>query len=149
MMSWFLRSAKIFTLVLLGGASAFGQQAAPGTASQPAPNQMQPQAPAPATGIPNPAGSNVPGNNGLAQPALLTPIYGVQGVLAETVDGTTLAAQSVDQKFNPASSIKLATTLVALQTFGPNHRFLTSVWAAGTIDKTTGTLNGDLIISGR
>jgi D-alanyl-D-alanine carboxypeptidase/D-alanyl-D-alanine-endopeptidase (penicillin-binding protein 4) len=86
---------------------------------------------------------------GLAQPAYLTPISGLQGVLAETLEGTTLAAQSVDDRFNPASSVKLATALVALQTFGPDHRFVTSVWASGTIDRSTGTLTGDLIVTGR
>ncbi len=144
----FIKSVKIFTFVLLGCAFAFGQQATP-----PVPPSISSQTPkqqtAQATDVPNVAVANLPGSNGLAQPAYLTPIYGLQGVLAETVEGATVAAQSVDERFNPASSIKLATTLVALQSFGPEYRFLTSVWAAGTIDKTTGTLNGDLIISGR
>ncbi len=39
--------------------------------------------------------------------------------------------------------------MAALKTFGPEHRFLTSVWASGKIDQATGTLNGDLIIAGR
>ena len=148
-MCFFIKSAKIFTLVLIGGVFAFGQQAPPVSSSQSAPNQVQPQIAAPATGFSTPAGATLPVNIGLAQPAYLTPIYGLQGVLAETVDGATIAAQAVDEKFNPASSIKLATTLVALQSFGPEHRFLTSVWAAGTIDKTNGTLTGNLIVSGR
>jgi len=84
-----------------------------------------------------------------AQPAYLTQIHGLQGVLAETLDGSTVAAQAVDEKFNPASSIKLATALAALRTFGPEHRFLTSVWASGKIDQATSTLNGDLIVAGR
>jgi len=79
----------------------------------------------------------------------LTPIHGYQGVLAETLDGTTIAAQAVEEKFNPASAIKLGTALAALRNFGPNHRFLTAVWANGPIDRATGTLNGDLVISGR
>ena len=146
-MGLFIRSAKIFTLVLLGGVLGFGQQT-----QQPSPpqsNQIQPQATAPAITLSNAAGTNLPASNGLAQPAFLTPIYGLQGVLAETVEGSTVAAQSIDEKFNPASSVKLATALAALQTFGPEHRFLTSVWSAGTIDKTNGTLTGDLIITGR
>jgi serine-type D-Ala-D-Ala carboxypeptidase/endopeptidase (penicillin-binding protein 4) len=79
----------------------------------------------------------------------LTPIHGVQGVLAQTLEGTTVAAQAIDERFNPASSIKLATALVALQSFGPDHRFLTSVWANGDFDRTNQTVNGDLVISGR
>ena len=85
----------------------------------------------------------------VAQPAYLTPIAGYQGVLAETLDGATIAAQAADDKFNPASSVKLATTLVALQTLGPDHKFVTGVWATGPIDKTTGTLTGDLVVTGR
>lgn len=97
-----------------------------------------------------PANASVaPSAPGIAIPESLTPIHGYQGVLAETVEGTTIAAQSVEDKFNPASAIKLGTALAALRNLGPNHRFLTSVWAAGTIDRATGTLNGDLVISGR
>ncbi|MDX6383037.1 MAG: hypothetical protein QOK48_610 [Blastocatellia bacterium] len=142
-----VRSAKILALVLLGGAivpAAFGQQPGNRSTSQSAPNQVSAQVAAPVTTV-----TNNNGNNGLLQPAIATPIYGLQGVLAETVEGATLAAQSVDARFNPASSIKLATTLVALQNYGPDHRFLTSVWTAGTIDKSTGTVTGDLVVSGR
>lgn len=120
----FIKSATILTFVFCATTVAFSQPAA----------QVEP---------------NLRGTQGLAQPSYLTQIYGLQGVLAETVDGATLAAQSVDEKFNPASSIKLATALVALQTFGPEHRFLTSVWATGNIDKSNGTLTGDLVITGR
>lgn len=85
----------------------------------------------------------------VAYPSYLTPVAGFQGVLAETVDGATVASQSVDDKFNPASAVKLATALVALQTFGPDHRFVTGIWRAGQVDPATGTLNGDLVITGR
>src|SRR6266403_1542160 len=85
----------------------------------------------------------------VARPGYLTPIAGYQGVLAETLDGATVAAQAAEEKFNPASSVKLATTLVALQTLGPDHKFVTGVWAAGPIDKSTGTLTGDLVVTGR
>ncbi|HYT49477.1 MAG TPA: D-alanyl-D-alanine carboxypeptidase [Pyrinomonadaceae bacterium] len=85
----------------------------------------------------------------VAQPAYLTPIAGIQGVLAETLDGSTVASQAADEKFNPASSVKLATALVALQNFGPDHRFVTGLWNTGSIDKASSTLNGDLIVTGR
>jgi D-alanyl-D-alanine carboxypeptidase/D-alanyl-D-alanine-endopeptidase (penicillin-binding protein 4) len=58
-------------------------------------------------------------------------------------------SESVDQPFNPASAVKLATALTAIRTFGIDHRFTTGVWTTGTFDKTTGTITGDLIISGR
>ncbi|HEY0080381.1 MAG TPA: D-alanyl-D-alanine carboxypeptidase [Pyrinomonadaceae bacterium] len=77
------------------------------------------------------------------------PLFLRQGVLVETLDGKILLEQGADQGFNPASAIKLGTALVALRTFGPEHRFATAVWTTGTFDATTSTVNGDLIISGR
>src|SRR4029453_6924620 len=59
------------------------------------------------------------------------PLYGYQGVLVETLNGKNVASQSVDQLFNPASTVKLATALIALQTLGPDHRFSTGVWTDG------------------
>lgn len=75
-------------------------------------------------------------------------VHGFQGVLVETLDGKTVAEQAADENFNPASAIKLATALVALRTFGPQHRFTTGIWTTGTFDKATGTLDGNLYISG-
>jgi D-alanyl-D-alanine carboxypeptidase/D-alanyl-D-alanine-endopeptidase (penicillin-binding protein 4) len=76
-------------------------------------------------------------------------IYGLQGVLVETLDGATVSTQAADEPFNPASALKLATALIALRTLGPDHRFSTGVWTDGSLDKTTGTLNGNLYVSGR
>jgi D-alanyl-D-alanine carboxypeptidase/D-alanyl-D-alanine-endopeptidase (penicillin-binding protein 4) len=70
-------------------------------------------------------------------------------VLVETVDGKVISSQSENELFNPASTLKLATALVALQTFGPSHRFATGVWSDGTFDKATGVLDGNLYVSGR
>jgi D-alanyl-D-alanine carboxypeptidase/D-alanyl-D-alanine-endopeptidase (penicillin-binding protein 4) len=72
-----------------------------------------------------------------------------EGVLIETLSGRTLLAQNVDQLYNPASAVKLATALAALRTFGPAHRFDTAIWSTGNFDKASGTLTGDLIVSGR
>src|SRR5216684_4140367 len=120
--------------MLLAIVFAFGQQPAPTSVLRPGLNPAEPAASDARTS---------------AQPAYLTQIHGLQGVLAETLDGSTVAAQAVDEKFNPASSIKLATALAALKTYGPEHRFLTSLWASGKIDQATGMLNGDLIVAGR
>ena len=76
-------------------------------------------------------------------------IYGLQGVLIETTDGKVVASQAADQRFNPASSIKLATALIALRNFGPNHRFTTGFWTDGSFDTATGTLQGNLYVAGR
>ena len=77
------------------------------------------------------------------------PVYGLQGVLIETLDGKIVSAQAVDQTFNPASSIKLATALVALRNFGPNHRFSTGFWTDGSLDKVSGQIIGNLYVTGR
>lgn len=133
------KSVLIIALVAGGAMMSFAQQPAPVTP----PEQNASQAP-PATPSQTPVDARQ-----LAQPAYLTPIAGYQGVLVETVEGSTVASQAADEKFNPASSVKLATTLVALQSFGPDHRFLTGLWSAGTVDKSTGTLAGDLVVTGR
>jgi D-alanyl-D-alanine carboxypeptidase/D-alanyl-D-alanine-endopeptidase (penicillin-binding protein 4) len=82
-------------------------------------------------------------------PETARPLYGVQGVLIETLDGTVVSSQNENEQFNPASTMKLATALVALRTFGPEHRFATGVWSDGTLDKANGVINGNLYISGR
>ena len=65
-----------------------------------------------------PANASVaPTAQAIALEESLTPIQGYQGVLAETLDGTTIAAQAIENKFNPASAIKLGTALAALQKF--------------------------------
>jgi D-alanyl-D-alanine carboxypeptidase/D-alanyl-D-alanine-endopeptidase (penicillin-binding protein 4) len=77
------------------------------------------------------------------------PLYGLQGVLIETLDGKVVSAQAENEQFNPASTLKLATALMALRTLGPDHRFATGVWSDGVLDKSTGVLSGNLYISGR
>lgn len=82
-------------------------------------------------------------------PQIEDPTIGHQGVLVETLEGQTVREQAVDTAFNPASAVKLATALAALRTFGPKHRFATTFWITGSFDKTTGTVTGDLVVSGR
>lgn len=84
-----------------------------------------------------------------AQPSLVPTVGGARGILVETLDGEVVMSENVDQGYNPASGTKLATALAALKTYGPNYRFATSVWTNGTFDKASGTINGDLILSGR
>src|SRR5437016_1190755 len=75
-MQLFIKSAKIFTLVLLGSVLAVGQQTPPVPAPQSGPKQTQPPVSAPVTGASTPAGPNLSANTALAQPALLTPVNG-------------------------------------------------------------------------
>ncbi len=105
--------------------------------------------------LPNNSSTTSPvSGTGQAQPQAsptdaVATIYGLQGVLIETADGRVVSAQSPDQPFNPASSIKLGTALVALRNFGAQHRFTTGFWTTGTFDKATGQIVGDLYVSGR
>jgi serine-type D-Ala-D-Ala carboxypeptidase/endopeptidase (penicillin-binding protein 4) len=72
-----------------------------------------------------------------------------QGVLIETLDGRErLAEQNPDTPFNPASVMKLATSLAALTRLGPDYRFRTDFLADGEIDPGMRRLNGDLVVSG-
>lgn len=70
------------------------------------------------------------------------------GVLIETLDGKrTLASLNADVTFNPASLVKLATSLVALKKLGANYRFQTRVLVDGQVD-AKGTLQGRLYVQG-
>ena len=77
------------------------------------------------------------------------PAYIHQGVLVEKLSGEVVRAEAADQQYNPASAVKLVTALAALRSWGARHRFATTLWITGTFDKATGTVNGDLIVSGR
>lgn len=78
----------------------------------------------------------------LAHKGLLT---NAQGVWLQT--GPTLLASNQGTTPLPAASLtKVATSLVALETWGPEHRFETLISASGPIQQ--GTLHGDLVIQG-
>jgi D-alanyl-D-alanine carboxypeptidase (penicillin-binding protein 4) len=76
-------------------------------------------------------------------------IPGYSGILVQTLDGQTVVENDSNLAFNPASNVKLATTFAVLKTFGPDYRFPTNVYTDGVIDKTTGTLTGNVYVSGR
>ncbi|MDJ0554566.1 MAG: D-alanyl-D-alanine carboxypeptidase [Microcoleaceae cyanobacterium MO_207.B10] len=68
-----------------------------------------------------------------------------QGIWVQSND--TLLANHQGTIPLPAASItKVATTLVALITFNPNHQFITLISTTGKIEN--GVLNGDLVIQG-
>lgn len=70
-----------------------------------------------------------------------------QGIRVESLDGGLIIADHQgDEVFNPASVIKVATSLAALEKFGIDHRFETAFYVDGTIDEK-GVLHGDLILS--
>jgi serine-type D-Ala-D-Ala carboxypeptidase/endopeptidase (penicillin-binding protein 4) len=70
------------------------------------------------------------------------------GVLVQSLDGRqTFAEHNADAAFNPASLVKLATTLVALRKLGKDFRFETRVYVEGEPDKA-GALKGRLAVAG-
>jgi D-alanyl-D-alanine carboxypeptidase/D-alanyl-D-alanine-endopeptidase (penicillin-binding protein 4) len=72
-----------------------------------------------------------------------------QGILIESLDGhQVLAQENADTPFNPASVMKLSTTLAAISKFGPDYRFRTNFLAAGKIDFPAARLAGDLVVEG-
>src|SRR5687767_3162457 len=68
-------------------------------------------------------------------------------ILASLFPGRTIARLNPDKPFNPASLVKLATSLVALKKLGPDHRFEISVYADGKL-RADNTFDGDLYLSG-
>ena len=62
-------------------------------------------------------------------------------------DGAVLARLNADQSYNPASTIKLATSLAALHKLGPQYTWETEIWATRPV--RNGVLEGDLVIRGR
>jgi D-alanyl-D-alanine carboxypeptidase/D-alanyl-D-alanine-endopeptidase (penicillin-binding protein 4) len=72
-----------------------------------------------------------------------------QGVLIESLDShETFASHNADVAFNPASVMKLATSLVALVKLRPDYRYRTDVLADGRIDNAARKLEGDLVVEG-
>ncbi len=76
-------------------------------------------------------------------------IPGYSGVLVETLDGNVVVESGSNSPLNPASNVKIATAYAVLKTFGPNYRFPTNVWTDGSYEQETGTIHGNLYVSGR
>jgi D-alanyl-D-alanine carboxypeptidase/D-alanyl-D-alanine-endopeptidase (penicillin-binding protein 4) len=70
------------------------------------------------------------------------------GVLIESLDGQhVLASLNADATYNPASLLKLATSLVALKKLGANYRFQTRVFIEGTTNDRRAS-EGTLYVKG-
>lgn len=70
------------------------------------------------------------------------------GVHVESLDGQRVfATHNADNAFNPASLVKLATSLAALRKLGPDYRFETRVFIEGEPD-ASGTLRGRVYVAG-
>jgi D-alanyl-D-alanine carboxypeptidase/D-alanyl-D-alanine-endopeptidase (penicillin-binding protein 4) len=77
------------------------------------------------------------------------PIPGHSGVLVESLEGNVVIESQANIPFNPASNVKIATSYAVLKSFGPGYRFPTNVWTDGSLDASTGTLTGNVYVSGR
>lgn len=66
----------------------------------------------------------------------------------EAPDGSPLQSNRPDEDFNPASVVKVATTMWALERLGPEFRFETRLFARGSFDPASGRLTGDLVVQG-
>lgn len=61
--------------------------------------------------------------------------------------GDTLYSLNAGESMTPASTMKLFTAALALERFGPDHRFTTEVLRTGTVEPD-GTVTGDLVLRG-
>jgi serine-type D-Ala-D-Ala carboxypeptidase/endopeptidase (penicillin-binding protein 4) len=68
------------------------------------------------------------------------------GIWVQPVGGEPWLAHNADTALNPASVIKLATSLAALELVGPAYTWKTQVYLGGTV--VEGTLQGDLWLKG-
>ena len=69
-----------------------------------------------------------------------------QGVMFVSLDGFELAGHQPTQSLPAASVTKLATSLAALEIWGPEHRFTTRIYTVGEVRDRV--LHGDLIVVG-
>ncbi len=67
---------------------------------------------------------------------------------AEMLDGGEVGSDGADEEINPASVVKVATSMWALENLGPDFRWETRFVARGTVGTEEGTLDGDLVVQG-
>ena len=73
--------------------------------------------------------------------------YASVALSVKTIEGDNIIQFNANQKLIPASSLKLITTLLALDALGEDFQFTTHIGYSGNIDRA-GNLNGNLIIIG-
>ena len=66
----------------------------------------------------------------------------------ETLDGQPVESNQADEAINPASVVKVATSLWALERLGADFRFETRFFARGAVDEARRVLHGDLVVLG-
>ena len=68
------------------------------------------------------------------------------GIYMAWGDGRPIAFHNLDQAFNPASTIKLVTSMAALDLLGPDHTWNSGLYAVAEV--ANGSLRGDLFFKG-
>src|SRR5258706_3203310 len=68
-------------------------------------------------------------------------------IVQRVSDGSIVAAQGAERPMQPASTLKVLTSLVALETLGPAFRGRSELHATGEI--RGGVLHGDLVLRGK
>ena len=74
------------------------------------------------------------------------PLSSVSIVVQETREFTPLISLNAERAMNPASTMKLLTTFVALEMLGPAYRWKTEAYLDGKLEN--GVLQGDLVFKG-
>lgn len=82
----------------------------------------------------------------IAQPRFSAAQWGIKIVSLDT--GRIVFAHNADKYFIPASNTKLYTGALALDTFAPDRRILTTLYATAPIDPA-GVIQGDLVLYGQ
>jgi len=66
----------------------------------------------------------------------------------ETLAGQEMESNQPDEPINPASVVKVATSLWAIERRGSEFRYETRFFARGAVDEARGVLHGDLVVVG-
>jgi D-alanyl-D-alanine carboxypeptidase/D-alanyl-D-alanine-endopeptidase (penicillin-binding protein 4) len=74
------------------------------------------------------------------------PLSSVGIVVQETHEAAPIISLNAERAMNPASTMKLLTTLAALETLGPAYRWKTEAYLNGKLEN--GVLQGDLVFKG-
>jgi D-alanyl-D-alanine carboxypeptidase/D-alanyl-D-alanine-endopeptidase (penicillin-binding protein 4) len=74
------------------------------------------------------------------------PLSGVSVLVQQTDSSRPLLSLNADRAINPASTMKLLTTIAALETLGPAYRWKTEAYLDGRLEN--GVLQGNLVFKG-
>ncbi len=140
-------------------AAVFGQNVQPPTNTKPIPLMQPITVQTGSATQPQPSSTPLVAKTGSSEPVVSrktsfpvlqdVDIPGFSGILVEDLNGNIVLDSQSNYAFNPASNVKVATAYAVIKTFGPDYRFPTNVWTDGQIDAVSGTLNGNLYVSGR